>query len=166
MRLQENNFAFIDGQNLYFALKGLGWHLDYRKFRLYLTEKYGVTKAYIFMGYIPSNVTLYSALQSHGFDRIFRPTLTTRDGVTKGNCDAELVLHAMIEYPNYDQALIVTGDGDFSCLIEYLRLQSKLKMLFVPNMNRYSALLKPAAAKSIAFISELRHMLEYKKRTP
>jgi uncharacterized LabA/DUF88 family protein len=47
-------------------------------------------------------------------------------GKVKGNVDAELVLHAMIEYPNYDKALIVTGDGDFFCLVEYLIKQDKL----------------------------------------
>ena len=50
----------------------------------------------------------------------FKPTLEYKDGTTKGNCDAELVLQAMIEYLNYDKAVIVTGDGDFYCLVKYL----------------------------------------------
>ena len=40
----------------------------------------------------------------------------------KGNVDAELVLHsAAIEYDNYDKAIVITSDGDFRCLFEYLK---------------------------------------------
>src|SRR3989344_9542605 len=42
---QENNYAFIDGQNLYLAIKKLGWKLDYKKFRVYLKEKLKVVMA-------------------------------------------------------------------------------------------------------------------------
>jgi hypothetical protein len=32
----------------------------------------------------------------------------------------------MIEYPNYDQAILVTGDGDFHSLADYLYTQGQL----------------------------------------
>jgi len=59
----------------------------------------------------------------------------------KGNVDAELVLHTMIEYPNYKKAVIISGDGDFYCLIEYLVKQNKLLKIIVPNI-RFSSLLR------------------------
>lgn len=164
MKKKEHNFAFIDGQNLYLALRNTGWQLDYEKFRVYLEEKYNVTKAYMFIGFVATNADLYAELQSQGFILIFRPTMTYKDGTIKGNCDAELVLQAMIEYKNYDKAVIVTGDGDFQCLVKYLREHDKLKVLLVPNMNRYSALLKAAAAEKIAFINPLKKKLEGKRR--
>jgi len=76
---------------------------------------------------------------------VFKPTLFYKDEdgneQLKGNVDAELVLHSMIEYQNYDKAVIVTGDGDFHCLIEYLEKQGKLGRLLIPNRKRYSRLL-------------------------
>jgi uncharacterized LabA/DUF88 family protein len=48
----------------------------------------------------------------------------------------------MIEYPNYDKVIIVSGDGDFHCLIEYLERQGKLLHVIVPNSRKYSALLR------------------------
>jgi len=48
----------------------------------------------------------------------------------------------MIEYPNYDKAIIISGDGDFHCLIEYLEKQSKLLKIVIPNSRKYSALLR------------------------
>ena len=64
------------------------------------------------------------------------------NGKAKGNVDAELVLHAMIDYQTYDKALIVTGDGDFYCLVVYLRKNDKLLKLMIPNENRFSSLLR------------------------
>jgi uncharacterized LabA/DUF88 family protein len=160
MKKKEHNYAFIDGQNLYLALRNTGWQLDYKKFRVYLREKYNVEKAYMFIGFIATNADLYAELQSQGFILIFRPTMTYKDGTIKGNCDAELVLQSMIEYKQYDKAVIITGDGDFQCLVKYFREQDKLKVLLVPNMNRYSALLKAAAADKIAFVNPLKNKLQ------
>lgn len=90
---------------------------------------------------MPENQRLYTALQEDGYILIFKPTLQLKDGRVKGNVDSELVLHAMIEYPNYDKAVIITGDGDFSCLVEYLMRQNKLLRLIVPDQKNYSSLL-------------------------
>jgi len=83
------------------------------------------------------------------------------DGKVKGNIDAELVLHTMVEYENYDKAVIVTGDGDFHCLIEYLKNQEKLARLLIPNRQKYSALLRRFASE-MAFISDLRGKVGYR----
>lgn len=156
-----NNYAFIDSQNLNLAIRELGWALDFKRFRRYLADKYGVTKAFIFIGYIPTNESLYTSLQKYGYILIFKPTLSLPDGRVKGNIDAELVLHAMIEYSNYDKAAIVTGDGDFHCLIEYLKKQNKLAKLIVPNRYKFSSLLRKFVL-DMAFINDLRGKLEYK----
>lgn len=166
MENMRNNYAFIDSQNLNLSIQSLGWKLDFAKFRVYLKEKHGVQKAFLFIGYVEGNSALYKSLQEAGFICIFKPTLKYKDGKTKGNCDAELVLHAMIEYPNYDQAILVSGDGDFHCLAEYLIKNKKLASFLVPNEKKYSALLKKLNTiddKYLVFISPLRSRLEYKK---
>ncbi len=48
----------------------------------------------------------------------------------------------MIEYNNYGKAIIVSGDGDFHCLIEYLEKNNKLLHVVIPNHKKYSALLR------------------------
>jgi len=136
----KENFAFIDSQNVNLATRDLGWSLDFGRFRQYLKDKYKITKAFLFIGYIPQNQDLYTYLQKAGYILIFKPTLRLADGKVKGNVDAELVLHAMIEYPNYEKALIVTGDGDFYCLVEHLLKNNKLLKLMVPNQRNFSRL--------------------------
>lgn len=161
------NFAFIDSQNLNLSINSLGWKLDFSRFRKYLADKYKVDTAYLFIGYIEGNSKLYVYLQQAGFICIFKPTLIYKDGTTKGNCDAELVLQAMIEYPNYDKAVIVTGDGDFHCLAKYLIDKNKLEALLIPNRFRFSALLKLKELRPfLRFMNDLQEKLEYKKKRP
>ena len=165
MSSQKNNYAFIDSQNLNLAIQELGWKLDFAKFRVYLKDKYGVVKAFLFIGYIEGIASLYQSLQEAGFICIFKPTLKYRDGTTKGNCDTELVPQAMIEYPNYDQAVIITGDGDFQCLAKYLLTKKKLAVIIVPNQRKFSALLNFKIFRShLRFMNNLKEKLCHKKR--
>lgn len=162
-------FAFIDSQNLNLGVRSLGWRIDLQRLRIYLRDKYHVEKAFIFIGYMPQYEDMYAAFRKYGYICVFRPTLTNKDGTTKGNCDAELVLQAMIEYKNYSKAIIVSGDGDFQCLAKYLYEHDKLGILLVPNQRSYSALLKFDIFKPhLRFISDLQTKLQYapKKKNP
>ncbi|MDO8674787.1 MAG: NYN domain-containing protein [Candidatus Omnitrophota bacterium] len=158
-----NNYAFIDSQNLNLSIKDQGWRLDYKRFCRYLKDKYKVSKAFLFIGYIPAQQALYTALQQQGYALVFKPTLDLKGGRVKGNVDAELVLHAMIEWNNYDKAVVVTGDGDFHCLIEHLKNNGKLERLLVPNQYKYSALLKKFGS-DITFVTDLKERLGYLKQ--
>jgi hypothetical protein len=138
------NYAFIDGQNLNLGIRSLGWRIDYRRFRLYLKNKYRVERAFLFIGMVINNQKLYTELQKAGFILVFKPTIQYfQDGrlTVKGNVDAELVLHAAaIQYANYEKAIIVSGDGDFACLVEFLLKNDKFLKLLTPNA-KYSKLL-------------------------
>ncbi|OQA82826.1 MAG: NYN domain protein [Microgenomates group bacterium ADurb.Bin238] len=147
-------YAFIDSQNLnlgtsknIYKNKRLiykGWKLDFKKFRQYLTDKFKVEKAFLFIGYIPENKSLYKHLKAFGYELVFKPTIKDDHGKAKGNVDAELVLHsAAIEYKNYDKAVIISGDGDFRCLHEFLIKNGKMLRIIIPNTKSESSLLKP-----------------------
>jgi len=158
-----NNYAFIDSQNVNLAIRDQGWTLDFGRFKKYLADKYGVARAFLFIGYLPTNQNLYTALQQQGYILIFKPTLVLSDGRVKGNVDAELVLHAMIEYSNYEKAVIVSGDGDFHCLIKYLRDRRKLEKLVIPNRQKFSSLLREFVPIDVVFMNNLRGKLEHRK---
>jgi len=156
-------FAFIDSQNLNLGVKSQGWQLDFGKFRQYLRTKYNVKKTYLFIGYIPDNQKLYTYLQNVGYICVFKPTLEINQNKKikiKGNVDAELVLHAMIEYENYDKAIIVSGDGDFFCLVDYWFQKKKLLHVIIPS-DKYSSLLRKYA-KYIIKIGILKQKLQRK----
>ncbi|MBA3066110.1 NYN domain-containing protein [bacterium] len=159
--IEEKVYAFIDSQNLNLSIRAQGWKLDFKRLLKYLRDRYNVQKAFIFIGRVPSNEVLYAALKSYGYILIFKPTLVQPDGKVKGNIDAELVLHSMIEYPNYDKAIIASGDGDFRCLVEYLIQKNKLLKIVIPNKNSYSSLLREFM-KHILFMNGLKEKLEYR----
>lgn len=174
---QPNNYAFIDSQNLNLGVQKIGWKMDWRKFRIWLEEKYGVSHAYMFIGYMADNEALYEQMHDLGYLIVLKPTLEIKapdvEGKTdkeneaqkpiiKGNIDADLVLHAMKEYPNYDKAVIVSGDGDFLSLIEYLAESHKLLKILAPN-RRYSTLLKEYD-EYIEGIDQHRSELAYRDR--
>jgi uncharacterized LabA/DUF88 family protein len=169
-------YTFIDSQNLNLSVRNdivnggktlyKGWELDFRRFFVYLKDKYKVDKAYLFIGRVAGNERLYKFLEDVGYVVVYKPTLEYKDGkkkFTKGNVDAELVLHAMIEYPNYDKAIIVSGDGDYYCLIEYLETQNKLSRIIIPNKTSYSSLLRKYS-RYMVYVTDLRAKLELKKR--
>lgn len=161
MKINRNNFAFIDSQNLNLGIRSQGWKLDFKRFLVYIKDRFAVKKAFLFIGYLEGNETLYTDLQKAGYILVFKPTLALKDGKIKGNVDAELVLHAMIEYENYDKAIIVSGDGDFRCLAEYLYSQKKLEKLVVPNQKKYSILLREfEKVNMVSFLGGLRDKLE------
>ncbi|MBN1916079.1 NYN domain-containing protein [Candidatus Dojkabacteria bacterium] len=156
-------YAFIDSQNLDLGVKNAGWNLDFKKFRVYLEDKYNVSKAYLFIGHVPGNEKLYTFLQEAGYILIFKPTLEFSKGkrkTVKGNVDAELVLHTMILFGEYDKAIIVTGDGDFYCLVEYLEDSDKLVKIITPN-HKYSSLLRKYA-EYITSVQQFREKVEYR----
>ena len=128
--------------------------MNWAKFRQWLTDEYGVTKAYMFIGYVPEFEAMYEQLHQQGYAIVLKPTFDmTRPqpeeqvGDTeehekkpvKGNIDAELVLWAMKDFAAYDKAIVVSGDGDFYCLVEYLDEQKKLLKLLAPT-RKYSSL--------------------------
>lgn len=146
-KIDKTVYAFIDSNNLNLGVLSQGWKLDFARFRVYLKEKYQVEKVFLFIGYVPYNQQLYTFLQKAGYIVIFKPILEInkqKEVKIKGNVDAELVLHTMIEYKNYDKAIIVSGDGDFYCLVEYLANNNKLAKIIVPN-KKYSSLLRKFA---------------------
>ncbi len=157
------NYAFIDGQNLHMGIRDLGWKIDYKKFRIYLKEHHDVEKAYMFMGYKPVEQQLYNFLQEVGYILVFKPILELKDGKVKGNCDAELVLQAMIEFQNYEKAVIITGDGDFYCLIKYLQEKGKLLTILAPSAKNCSSLIRKIVQGNLSLVSDLQKKIQYRK---
>jgi len=161
----KNNYAFIDSQNLNLGIQGLGWKLDYRRFRIYLEEKYGVKKAYMFIGFVALNQSLYDRLQEAGFILKFKPTIPDANGNIKGNIDADLVLRVALELKDFDKAVIVSNDGDFYSLVQHLYDRNKLKIVLSPNKKYCSSLLKQTAKERMMFMDNLRKKLEYKRKS-
>lgn len=169
---QQGVYAFIDSQNLNVGTQKFGWKMNWARFRKFLEEEYGVTRAYMFIGYIPENEALYEQMHDAGYMVVLKPTFDITKPRSdeevpeedkkpvKGNIDADLVLWAMKEMPNYKQAIIVSGDGDFYSLVEYLEGKGRLKHLLTPS-SHYSRLYSPYE-KYIVNLDNYRKVLAYR----
>ncbi len=145
-------YAFIDSQNLNLGtsksiyrngnLLYKGWKLDMQSFRKYLLQKFRVSRAFLFLGYIPQNKGMYKKFKKFGYEIIFKPTVRGEGGKPKGNIDAEMVLYsAAVLFEEYEKGIFVSGDGDFYCLYKFMEEKGKLGAILIPNMYTQSKLL-------------------------
>lgn len=162
---KRNNYAYIDGANLHKGIFGFGWTLDYLRFRVWLTEKYGVKNAYIFIGLIPKYKDLYKYLQESGFTLVFKEVVYDGEGRAKGNCDADLVLQVVCDaYENkFEKAVLVSSDGDYASLIKFLRKQGKLKIILSPHTKEKCSILIKRTDAPITYLNDVRRLLEKEK---
>ena len=158
----ENNFAYIDGANLYKGTESLDWEFDYGRFRIWLKEKFKVEQAYLFLGLIPKHKDLYTKLQEQGYTLIFKEVIFDGNGKAKGNCDADIVVHAMHDAyeGRFNKAILVSSDGDYTPLVKFLKEKNKIEFILSPyETERCSVLLKRTGIK-IAYISDQENILK------
>ena len=130
-------YAFIDSQNLNLGTRSLGWVIDFKKFRIYLKDKYKIEKAFLFLGYIKENKKLYEYLKSLDYILIFKPAVKYKTGgkiKIKGN---------IIENPNEGYTLSLNSlsfltildakvKKAFSSLVEHIILDIALMNFLLP----------------------------------
>ncbi len=166
------NYAFIDGQNFYKSLQALEKEvealevrLDFGEFRVHLTEKHAVKVAHYFIGYVPEFKSLYDDLRRQGYELKFKEVATHGNEI-KGNVDVNLTLQSMVDYENYAKAIIVTSDGDYACLVEYLHDKGKLECLIACSRGGCSRLLKKLHNKiRIFYLDDIMRDLYNRKET-
>jgi uncharacterized LabA/DUF88 family protein len=171
-------YAFIDSQNLNVGTQKFGWKMNWIRFREWLASEYGVDKAFMFIGYIPENEALYEQMHDAGFLVVLKQTFDMtrmkpeeklKDNgepedkkPVKGNIDTDLVLWAMKEMGNYQKAIIVSGDGDFFSLVEYLHSKKRLLHIMAPNAH-YSQLYN-AYEPYVVKLDDHKRTLQYRDR--
>ncbi len=165
IRTGKNNIAYIDAANLHNGIESLGWELDYSRFRVWLTEKYLVERAYLFIGLVSKYKDLYAYLQEAGFTLIFKETTYDGEGKVKGNCDADLVLQAARDYyeKKFETAIIVTSDGDYASLVKFLNDKKKIRAVLSPASEKKCSVLLKRTDVPIIYLNDKRPILEKKE---
>ncbi len=149
----KRNTVFIDGQNAYMSTMSADnpWCIDLARFRVYLTQKYKATKAYYFLGFMQEeNQDLYDEIQEAGFILRFRKHNSAMLGKKKGNVDTDIVFNVMKkiykkEIP--DKIILVSGDGDYKMLVDFLIEENKFEKILFPNQKKASSLYKKITRK-------------------
>ncbi|MFH1326338.1 MAG: NYN domain-containing protein [Candidatus Falkowbacteria bacterium] len=165
---EENNLAYIDGQNLYM---GTGsdkpkWKIDLVKFREYLSKKYDIQKAYYFLGYVNEvHQDLYSSIQEAGFILVFKQHNPAMLGKKKGNVDTDIVFNIMKKMYKkelFNKIVLVSGDGDYKMLVDFLIEEEKFKKILFPNKQFASSLYKEITRVYFDYLKNIKHQIELK----
>lgn len=144
------NIAFIDGQNLYLGAAEENWCPHHKKLRTYLRDKYSVEHAYYFLGYVSEDQqNLYKNLQKAGFIVIFKEHLENFKGKKKGNVDTDIVFEVLRNFieEKFDKIILVSGDGDYKKLVDYLIEKNVFEKILFPNTRFASSLYKTLGAE-------------------
>ncbi len=168
MKKLENNLAFVDGQNLHLGTTQNNWKIDHKKLRIYLKDKYKITEAYYFLGYISEEEQeLYDNLQKAGFIVLFKehsPNLTAKK---KGNVDSDVIFEIMknlIDNKDFNKIILVSGDGDYKKLVDYLINKDKFKKILFPNKKFASSLYKSLGAEYYDYLENLKTYISWHKK--
>lgn len=158
MKPTENNLAFIDGQNLHMGttLGANPWKVNLFKFRIYLEKKYNVSEAYYFLGYVQEvNQELYETIQKAGFILVFRQHNPAMIGKKKGNVDSDIIFNVMkrlYKNPDFNQVVLVSGDGDYKILVDFLIEEKRFKKALFPNKKFASSLYKTIGSEFFDYL--------------
>ncbi|OGH91638.1 MAG: hypothetical protein A2534_00935 [Candidatus Magasanikbacteria bacterium RIFOXYD2_FULL_39_9] len=165
---EEKNYAYIDGANLHKGVQDTGWILDYKKFRIWLKEKYGVVQAYVFIGFISKNKDLYTYLQECGFVLVYKDITYGSNGSIKGNCDADLVLRVTRDAyeNNCEKAVLVSSDGDYAGLVKFLQEKDKFRAILSPSLPEKCSILLKRTDATISYLIDQKGTLGIKEKAP
>lgn len=163
-----NNIAFIDGQNLYMGVNSdnPAWNIDFIKFREYLKKKYNVSIAYYFLGFvINERGGLYDKIQEAGFILKFREHNSAMLGKKKGNVDSDIIFAIMKKLYNkekFDKVILVSGDGDYRMLVDFLIEEGRFKKILFPNREFASSLYKKITRVYYDYLANIKHLIRLK----
>jgi uncharacterized LabA/DUF88 family protein len=156
------NVAYVDGQNLYMgtAKCDTPWVVDMQRLRVYLGRKYSITTAYYYLGYVQEGAhaaKLYEHIQAAGFILAFRQHTAHMLGKKKGNVDSDIIFAAMkkVHETGFNgKIVLVTGDGDYKMLVDYLLERKQFAKLLFPNRKYVSSLYKPLGSEYLSGLTD------------
>jgi uncharacterized LabA/DUF88 family protein len=168
--MKEYNLAFIDGQNLYMGTNSENpkWEVDLTKFHQYLFKKYDIQEAYYFLGFVNEQYqNLYENIQNSGFILMFREHSSSMLGKKKGNVDSDIIFHVMKKIYKqdkepFDKIVLVSGDGDYKMLVDFLIEENKFKKILFPNKEFASSLYKEITRVYFDYLLNIKDKIELK----
>jgi uncharacterized LabA/DUF88 family protein len=116
--------VFVDTQNMYYSAKHL--HGGKANFMTILKDAIAGRKlvraiAYVIKADMKDESTFYDALSGMGFEVKSKDLQVFYGGAKKGDWDVGIAMDVMRLAPKLDTIVLVSGDGDFSDLLEHAK---------------------------------------------
>ena len=159
MKSSVANVAFVDGQNLHLGTRENGWSVDHARLRTYLADKYHVSEAYYFLGFVSeAEQDLYDNLQKAGFILSFREHSSVLKGKKKGNVDSDIIFSIMkklVENEPFEKVFLISGDGDYKKLVDFLIKKERFGKMLFPNREFASSLYSDLGGEFFAYLDQV-----------
>jgi uncharacterized LabA/DUF88 family protein len=148
--------VYIDAANLILSARTHGVVYSIERLLKYFVYKYSATKCVYFTARIDALSADYALLEKLGVEIVYKQ-LYHEGGKTKGNCDVEIThkLTLDVAHKNVDNVVLVTGDGDFASLIDYVHASGVCIQLFAISERDTSRLLKAKKFLRIVYLSSV-----------
>lgn len=131
--------VFIDLQNIYLAVKTIEQKskINFSVLKEYLHSSEAVVMMSVFTCFDPeykSQIDFINHLGLLGYRVVSKPLKKLPDGTTKANMDLEMAMEVMNQAPHLDEIVLITGDGDFTPLVNYLCSLGKFVRIIGPDV--------------------------------
>ncbi len=165
-------YAFVDASNLTFqSFDQRGWKLDLKALLKYLKERFGASKLFYYAGSDPKNTVqlqLHEKMREWGYEMQLNTVKRFKNQqgelYLKADVDSRMTFEIMLHFPHYDRAVVLTGDGDFFWVLQYL-LREKSHIWLVANSRKTAKELKMLFGYLFCNLDDYRHLLEFKQNT-
>src|SRR3989338_5458620 len=147
--------VFVDVQNMYYSAKNLyGRRVNFSQILSTAASSRQLIRAiaYVIKASMPEEQSFFDALEKAGFEVKSKEVQIFPGGVKKGDWDVGIALDMIRLAPRLDVLILVSGDGDYVPLVEYLQNQG--------HRVEVVAFGKSTSAKLIAEVDEFLDMDE------
>ncbi|WP_342778960.1 NYN domain-containing protein [Pleionea sediminis] len=132
--------VYVDVQNVYYTcLQSYKRHFDYNKFWRAVTADCTVVQAHAYAidRGDEKQRQFQNILRAIGFKVQLKPYIQRRDGSTKGDWDVGIAVDIMEHARDLDRIVLVSGDGDFSILMNRVKklFQCETQVYGVPALT-------------------------------
>jgi len=121
---------FIDTQNIYHSAKNFyGKNVDFGKLVSFLNQDRNLIRAIAYViksDLSQKEIMFYEALISKGIELRIKDIVILPDGSKKADWDIGIAVDAIRLSKFLDVIILVTGDGDFVPLVEFLKNQGNI----------------------------------------
>ncbi|MCL6449837.1 MAG: NYN domain-containing protein [Acetobacteraceae bacterium] len=165
--------VFVDGANMFYAQKQLGWNLDFFRLLDYFSRGHELVAAFYYTGELnpdPQHEAFLRALTHHGYTvrkRPVREILDQQTGKTvrKANLDVEIAIDMLLTQDQYDVAYLFSGDGDLERVVRELRSRGK-RVYVIAKSGMLAFELLNVSDLPRQYLDDLKAQLERTERRP
>jgi len=137
---------YIDGANIFYTQRKLGWSVDWKKMKNYFQENQDILEIRYYTGIKTNDEKMASFLRyldNIGISSITKPVKIIKISnehplrkthnyteIYKSNCDVEITTDILLERKEIDEVVLFSGDSDFRYLIKKLKDLGKKVVIF------------------------------------